>query len=84
MHSIIEPAFAYAKIKGKVEYNPADIKAKDFLTNPQQGHFAAMDSKDLPSFIERLQRNDGRLFIQTKIAMELLLLTFVSVRLERS
>lgn len=69
--------FAYAKIKGKIDHNPADIKAKDFLTNPQQGHFAAMESKDLPGFLERLHRNDGRLFIQTKIAMELLLLTFV-------
>lgn len=69
--------FAYAKIKGKVDHNPADIKAKDFLTNPQQGHFPAMESKDLPAFLERLYRNDGRLFIQTKIAMELLLLTFV-------
>ncbi|MDY0029229.1 MAG: integrase arm-type DNA-binding domain-containing protein [Pseudobdellovibrionaceae bacterium] len=69
--------FSYAKIKGKVEHNPADIKAKDFLTNPEQGHFAAMEAKDLPAFLERLHRNDGRLNIQTKIAMELLLLTFV-------
>ena len=69
--------FAYAKIKGKINHNPADIKATDFLTNPEQGHFAAMEAKDLPAFLERLHRNDGRLFIQTKIAMELLLLTFV-------
>ena len=58
-----------------MEYNPADIEAKDFLTNPQQGHFT-MDLKT-SSFIERLQKTMAGFFIQTKIAMELLLLTFV-------
>lgn len=69
--------FAYAKLKGKIENNPADIKAKDFLTAVPRGNFAAMEAKDLPEFLGKLYRNDARLFIQTQLAMEMMLLTFV-------
>ena len=69
--------FAYAKLRGKIEANPADIKAKDFLAPSKRGHFAAMEAKDLPVFLSKLYRNEARLFIQTQLAMELMLLTFV-------
>ena len=69
--------FAYAKIKGKIEHSPADIKAKDFLKMPKKGHMAAMDSKELPTFLKKLRENEANLNLQTKIAMEIMLLTFV-------
>ena len=69
--------FAYAKLKGKIEINPADIKAKDFLAPSKRSHYAAMEAKDLPTFLSKLYRNEARLFIQTQLAMELMLLTFV-------
>lgn len=70
--------FSYAKIRGKVEINPADIKAKDVLVeNYEKKNFAAMGSNDLPVFLSKLYRNEGRLFIQTQLAMEFMLLTFV-------
>lgn len=69
--------FAYAKLRGKIEHNPADIQAKDFLTPVKQGHFAAMEAKDLPVFLDKLYRNEARLFIQTQLAMQLMMLTFV-------
>lgn len=69
--------FVYAKLQGKVETNPADVKAKDFLAPMKSGNYAAMEYKELPVFLSKLYRNEARLFPQTKIAMELLLLTFV-------
>lgn len=69
--------FAYAKLKGKIENNPADVKAKDFLASVPRGNFAAMDAKQLPTFLSKLYRNEARLFIPTQLAMEFMLLTFV-------
>jgi integrase len=69
--------FAYAKLRGKIETNPADIKAKDFLVPNARTHYAAMEAKELPVFLSKLYRNEARLFIQTQIAMEFMLLTFV-------
>ncbi len=69
--------FSYAKIRGKIEINPADIKAKDILVSQKKGNFAAMESNDLPVFLSKLYRNEGRLFLQTQLAMEFMLLTFV-------
>lgn len=69
--------FAYARIQGKVENNPAEIKPSDFLTPRKKTHFASLEGKDLPEFIEILFRNEARLFRQTQLAMILMLLTFV-------
>jgi integrase len=69
--------FAYAKVNGLIENNPADIKASDVLSPSPKGHYAAMDATDLPAFLGKLYRNEARLFRQTQLAMELLMLTFV-------
>ncbi|MBV8549125.1 MAG: tyrosine-type recombinase/integrase [Alphaproteobacteria bacterium] len=69
--------FAYAKLKGKIQNNPADVKAKDFLAPAPRGNFAAIEVKDLPEFLSKLYRNEARLFIPTQLAMEMMLLTFV-------
>ena len=36
-----------------------------------------MEPKDLPEFLKTLERNDARLFILTRLAIRLMLLTFV-------
>lgn len=36
-----------------------------------------MDVKDLPEFVQKLERNEARLFPQTRLALELMMLTFV-------
>ena len=36
-----------------------------------------MEARDLPEFIQKLDRNEARLFPQTRLAVELLMLTFV-------
>ncbi|AGH97825.1 tyrosine-type recombinase/integrase [Micavibrio aeruginosavorus] len=69
--------FAYAQLRGKIDTNPADIKAKDFLAPIKQGHYAAMEAKDLPEFLSKLYSNEARLFISTQLALEMMLLTFV-------
>jgi integrase len=40
-------------------------------------HFAALEIKDMPEFLKTLERNDARLFSQTRRGIRLLMLTFV-------
>lgn len=74
---LIRNVMAYAKIMGKVMHNPADIRASDILAPQKKGHFAAMNSEQLPAFLAKLDRNEGRLFKPTYLATKLLMLTFV-------
>lgn len=76
-HADSRAVFAYAQLRGKIDTNPADIKAKDFLAPIKQGHYAAMEAKDLPEFLSKLYSNEARLFISTQLALEMMLLTFV-------
>ncbi|MCE9508329.1 MAG: integrase arm-type DNA-binding domain-containing protein [Alphaproteobacteria bacterium] len=74
---LMRNVLAYAKVCGRILHNPADVEAKDVLAAPKKGHFAAMESAELPAFLAKLYQNEGRLFRQTQLAMELLMLTFV-------
>ncbi len=74
---LIRNVMAYAKILGKVMHNPADIRASDILAPQKKGHFAAMNSDQLPEFLTKLHKNEGRLFKPTYLATKLLMLTFV-------
>lgn len=68
--------FDYAVTREIVENNPART-LKGGLKPYTKGHYAALDARDLPEFIANLRRNDARLFPQTRLAIELLMLTFV-------
>lgn len=68
--------FRYAKQMGLVENNPA-TDLKDALQPIKRGHFSAITSKELPEFLQTLNRNDARLYHQTRQAIHLLALTFV-------
>lgn len=68
--------FRYAAITGRIESNPAD-NIKGILKPYKKGHYAAFEAKDLPNFLSKLHRNEARLFAPTRLAVEMILLTFV-------
>ena len=47
------------------------------LKSFKRGHYAALDTKDLPQFLKKLDKNEARLLPQTMRATRLLMLTFV-------
>ncbi len=68
--------YQYAIVTGRAEKNIANdltglVKAKP------KGHFAAIDSKDIPQFIFDLRSHKMRLNRQTYLAVEFMMLTFV-------
>jgi len=68
--------FRYGIVTGRAERNPtADLKGA--LKPVKHGHFAALEAKDLPEFLHALESNEARLFIQTRLAIRLMMLTFV-------
>lgn len=68
--------FKYAIPHGLAERNPApDITGA--LAPYKRKHFAALEASDIPEFLQVLDRNEARLFPQTRHAMQLLMLTFV-------
>jgi integrase len=68
--------FRYAVVTGRAERNPtADLKGA--LKPVKHGHFSALEPKDLPEFLHTLERNDARLFVLTRLAIRLMMLTFV-------
>lgn len=68
--------FQYAVITGRAENNIGrDIRG--IIRPKPKGHYAAIEAKDLPEFLQALRSNQARLFRQTQLAVELLMLTFV-------
>ncbi|MDD4617377.1 MAG: integrase arm-type DNA-binding domain-containing protein [Alphaproteobacteria bacterium] len=68
--------FQYAVITARCERNPA-IELKGALKPMRRGHFAALSPEELPQFIKDLNSNEVRLFIQTRLAIRFMMLTFV-------
>jgi integrase len=68
--------FRFAVMTGRLTGDPTS-SLKRILKPYQKGHYAALDSKDLPQFLNSLYKNEARLFPLTKMAVELLMLTFV-------
>lgn len=68
--------FRYGIATGKVTRDPSN-DIKDALKPIKKGHFAALDVKELPEFIKVLERNDARLYKNTRNAINLIMLTFV-------
>jgi integrase len=66
--------FMYAIATGRAERNPVpDLRGA--LKTPVRRHFASLSADDLPEFLRRLESYDGA--FQTKLALRLLVLTFV-------
>lgn len=68
--------FDYALLKELCENNPA-IGLRQALSPYKKEHYASLEIKEIPEFLQILERNDARLFIHTRYAVKLLMLTFV-------
>lgn len=68
--------FRYAIIHDRAERDPSqDLKGA--LRPYKKSHYAAMDFRELPNFLEKFDRNEARVFPTTRLAIEFLMLTFV-------
>ncbi|MCL2469059.1 MAG: tyrosine-type recombinase/integrase, partial [Alphaproteobacteria bacterium] len=68
--------FRYAVATGRLDSDPTrDLKGA--LKPFKKSHFAALEVKDLPTFLYDLETNKARLYPQTIRAIKLLMLTFV-------
>jgi integrase len=68
--------FRYAVATGRAERD-VSVDIIGAFMHVKVKHHAALDIKELPEFLDKLNRNDARLFLQTRMAIELMLLTFV-------
>lgn len=68
--------FQYAIITGRAEINVAESLKGLIKPKPKQ-HFASIDYKELPEFLDTLYRNEARLMPLTLYAMKFMMLTFV-------
>lgn len=76
LKQVISRIFKYAVLTGRVSGDPTP--ALDGALKPvNRGHFAAISPEELPEFLAVMNRNDHRVFLQTRLATELMLLTFV-------
>lgn len=66
----------YGVAIGKVERD-FTIDISNALAVRKTKHQPALEPKEIPEFLEALKRNDARLFLQTRLALEMLMLTFV-------
>lgn len=68
--------FRYGIVTGRTERNPAaDLRGA--LRPVKKGHYAALETDEIPKFLQDLERNDARLYQHTRLAIKLLMLTFV-------
>jgi len=68
--------FRFAIAEGKAVRDPSrDIG--DALKPVKKTHFAALDVSELPAFIKAIEKNDARLYQNTRNALWLIMLTFV-------
>lgn len=67
--------FRYGIATGKCDRDPSsDLRGA--LKVGKTKHFAALDIKEMPEFLQCLERNQARLFSRTQRAIRLLMLTF--------
>lgn len=66
----------YAIATGRAERDHT-TDLRDALLHVKTNHYAALEPHELPEFLKVLKQNDARLYPQTRMAMEFLMLTFV-------
>jgi integrase len=66
----------FAVVTGRAERD-ITVDLKGALVKYKKGHFAAIETDELPELLKALNNNDARLYKQTKYAIKLILLTFV-------
>jgi hypothetical protein len=70
--------FDYAILKEMCENNPA-VGLRQALSPYKKEHYASIEANELPEFLQKLEKNDARLFTHTRYAVKLLMLTFVNI-----
>ncbi|HBH26620.1 MAG TPA: integrase [Rhodospirillaceae bacterium] len=76
MKQVCGQIFRYGVATGKCPRDPAaDLKGA--LTTAKTCHLAALNIKDIPEFLQNLDRNAARLYPQTRRGIRLLMLTAV-------
>lgn len=73
---IISHVFKYAIATGKVEHD-STYGLEAALKKYKKGHFASIEVDELPALLATLHSNKARLYRQTYLAINLMLLTFV-------
>jgi integrase len=73
---IMGQVMRYAVITGRADRD-ITVDLKGALVKYKKGHYAAIESDELPDLLKALNKNDARLFRQTIYAIKLILLTFV-------
>ncbi len=68
--------FRYGIITGRATENPAD-HLKGLIKPKPKSHFASLEAKELPEFLEVLYTNKARLMPLTHLAVQFMMLTFV-------
>lgn len=68
--------FRYAVAIGKAERD-FTMDIGDALAVHKTKHQPALEPKDIPEFLTALERNEARLYPQTRLALKMLMLTFV-------
>lgn len=68
--------FRYGISVSRAERDPT-LDLKDALRPYRPEHYATLNIKEIPEFLEVLERNEARLYLDTRLAMKLLMLTFV-------
>lgn len=66
----------YAIAIGKADRD-FTLDISDALAIHRMEHQPALEPKDIPEFLATLERNDARLYPQTRLALKMLMLTFV-------
>lgn len=72
---ITSMVFRYGIQTGRCKWNAAD-NLQGALKTIQRNHFRAFEEKDLPSFLNALERNEARLYERTRRAVLFSLYTF--------
>lgn len=73
---IAASVFTYGVLLGRCNHNPVAGLEKA-LAPRKPGHFAAVSPEELPGLVKAIRHNDARLYVQTRNALQLLMLTFV-------
>jgi len=68
--------YRYAIVTGRAENNIAE-DLKGMVKAKPKSHFAAIEAKDLPEFISDLRNHKAKLNLQTYLAVNFMMLTFV-------
>ena len=71
--------FRYAIANGYTTYNPAH-DLSEALQPMVREHFASIDINELPELLRAIERNDACLRLETRLAVKLLMLTFVRTK----